>query len=274
MEESTSESNEFVIPELAGYAWMDIATCEAADFLMTLLEPVEMKDLDPDDRLCTICQEEFYFSENLKLSHIPVKTPCGHIFGANCLMTWLETMYAWSNSDPNPDANDLEIRMEMSNASCPNCGREWFPQQSKDSVEALEHRINFWDVAYASAGVTRTEKEMRCRDHVVQYINYFNAAHKLKPLHRKLMWELDGTAQIDLLDFISFQKTQKLTSELENRMIRLERIARKDLPQCCNLIDGGYGYEYAFDINRDDDERDEFKGKPMEKAILEADREN
>ncbi|MCJ1467423.1 hypothetical protein MMC07_006048 [Pseudocyphellaria aurata] len=271
MEESTSESNEFIIPDLAGYAWMDIATCEAADFLMTLLEPVEMKDLDPDDRLCTICQEEFYFSESLEISHTPVKTPCGHVFGHNCLMTWHETMYAWSNSDPKPDADDFDIRMEMSNASCPNCRRECFPRQLKDSVEALEHRIAFWDVAYASAGVTRTEKETRCRDHVVRYIKYFNVAHKLEPLHIKLMWELDGTAQIDLLDFTNFQKAQRLSSELENRRIRLERIAKKNLSKCCNLIGGGYGYEYAFDINRDDDERDEFKGKPIGKAFLKAD---
>lgn len=271
MDENTTESNEFVIPEFAGYAGIDLVRCAVAEFLMTEFQDIEIEDLDPDDRVCIICQEEFSFSEDPKLSHTPVKTSCGHIFGDNCLMMWLETFYAWSNSDPDPDRDGNDTPIRMSNAGCPHCRYVFVPAILKASVEELGHCILFWDQAYANAGVTRTENEKRCRDAIVLYINYYCAANEREPLHMKLAWRLDCSAQKALLEFTRHQKYQTLTPEQENRRIRLERIARKDLLECLEFEDGEY--KFVFDINSDDDERDEFEGNPMEKAILDADNE-
>ncbi|MCJ1469074.1 hypothetical protein MMC07_007706 [Pseudocyphellaria aurata] len=312
MEEKTSELNEFVISDCKGYAQICIKACSAANFLMNL-EVLEVDDLDPHDRVCTICTEELSFSTNPKLAHIPVKTPCGHIFGLNCIMMWLEPLY--SLPEPNPD-NGLEFTIEKTNASCPYCRREFFPPGgSKLAVEELEQHIRFWDAAYASAGVTRTAKEEQTRNDVVKYINFFGAMHGLTLLDRSWKWDFMYCAQEELLKFARAQKAHKLIAEHENRRIRLERIARKDLQQCCRLIDEedeydldendeydsdkndeddsdkndededeeilelyrdgscyliseDGGYEYHFNINCDKDERLEFAGKRMEKAIL------
>lgn len=279
MEESTSELNEFVISEFEGYASMHIDTVEAAEFLMGQLKPLNIEDLDPDDRLCTICHQEFCFDKNQKHPHAPVETPCGHVFGDNCLMMWLETMHSWSSYNPDPDAEDDKVPVETSNASCPNCRREFFPEQAKDTMEELVQRILFWDLVYAYVGVTRTAEEEHCRIYVMRYIQFFSSTHELKPIQMRVRWDFDKHVQTDLLKFSRAQKAHKLTSEHENRRIQLERIARKDLLKCCkirngaccDLVDGGYDYD--FDINCDDDEQEEFKGQPMEKAVFEANQE-
>ncbi|MCJ1467435.1 hypothetical protein MMC07_006060 [Pseudocyphellaria aurata] len=265
-EESTSEANEFFIPDFAGYADINMARCVSAQCLLTDFQHIEIADLDPNDRECEICHEEFSVSEDLMLSHPPVRTPCGHIFGDNCLMMWLETMYVWSSTDPDPDGDVTNTGTQMSNTSCPKCRHNLIYSLTKVRVEELAHLILFWDQAYAFAGVTRTEHEKNCRDPIVRYIKYFCATHERKTLHKNLSFKLDRKAQHQLWRFANFLKTQTLSSELENQRVRLERIARKDLSKCLKYRDDEY--EYVFDINRDDDEREEFNGNPMEKAIL------
>ena len=68
------------------YAMVHVDLWEAIEFLMTKLEPVHLEDLDPDERDCVICQDEFRVSEDPKLSHTPVKTVCGHVFGKPCII--------------------------------------------------------------------------------------------------------------------------------------------------------------------------------------------
>ncbi|MCJ1468202.1 hypothetical protein MMC07_006830 [Pseudocyphellaria aurata] len=278
MAEATPELNEFVISESEGYACMDIDTAEAAYFLLRELKSLNIEDLEPDDRLCSICQQEYCFDEGQKHPHGPVKTPCGHIFGDECLMIWLENMDAWSKYGLDAEADDYEVPVEMSNTSCPNCRREFFPEQVKDVMEELVQRILFWDLAYAYADVTRTAEEENCRRPVMEYIRFFNWTHELEPIQMRVRWKFDKIVQEDLLKFARAQKAYKFTPEHENKRIQLERIARKDLSKCwrsnrerLSLVNGGY--YYAFDINCDEDEREEFKDQPMEKAFLEAKQE-
>lgn len=85
MEESISRNpqpNEFVTPHNVVYAMTDMETWEMIEFLMTL-EPVNSESLDPDDRVCGICQLEFT---------VPVKTVCGHVFCEECIIAWLDPL--------------------------------------------------------------------------------------------------------------------------------------------------------------------------------------
>lgn len=72
MEASTTQTpkpNEFVIDEDEAYALTDIVTWEVAEFLMTKLEPIKLEGLDPDDRVCAMCREELFVSEDVRHSH-------------------------------------------------------------------------------------------------------------------------------------------------------------------------------------------------------------
>ena len=95
MEEKSAQTpkpNEFSIPAHEAYAMADIETWQAVEFLLTKLEPVHLEDLDNDNRECTICQQEYCNSEDAKVSHPPVKTVCGHVFGKPCIIKWLDPL--------------------------------------------------------------------------------------------------------------------------------------------------------------------------------------
>lgn len=96
MDESTpptSKPNEFVIPPDRRCVITDIAIFEATECLMTKSEPVNLDDIGPDDRVCAIYQEEFHVSK--KHFHALVKTVCGHIFGKQCIVIWLDPLCIW-----------------------------------------------------------------------------------------------------------------------------------------------------------------------------------
>lgn len=82
------------------------ATAKAIDNL----QPVDMGELEKDDRTCSICMELFGLAEPTegKIEH-PVRLPCGHVFGATCIRTWLRE-----------------------NCTCPSCRR---PVESEAAVK-------------------------------------------------------------------------------------------------------------------------------------------
>lgn len=87
----------------------DIEVSQRAEFLMTKLESVPLENLDPDDRQCGICQQEYCVSEDVKLSHPPVKTLCGHIFGKPCLIKWLDPLCYWGLTEgADPEISEPE----------------------------------------------------------------------------------------------------------------------------------------------------------------------
>ncbi|MCJ1470344.1 hypothetical protein MMC07_008989 [Pseudocyphellaria aurata] len=241
----TLKSNEFVVHEDHGYATTAIEISDAAEYLMTKLEPIEMEELKPEDRVCSICHSEFVISEHVTVSHPPVKMECGHIFGRNCIIRWLDPLSYWTVdeeiifSDPIPPWN------LWGNSGCPICRREFFRECAIEPMEVVVCRLAFWDMAYASAGVARSEKEKRSRKYLVEYIEY---CHSIKEFH------LDDTmeaAQDRLLIFVKHLQAQELTPEQENLREKLERIGRKDLTKC--PVENG---SYVFNIDRNDNERE------------------
>lgn len=253
---------EFIIPDNEGYARTSIVTCEAVEFLMSKLEPVNLKDLDPDDLVCIICQEKYHVSENVECSHVPVKTVCGHVFGRYCLIKWLDPLCCWG-AVVSDDEDDMDAPLfGHAKTSCPNCRRVFFPKDIEESLPSLTYLLQTWDEGYACAGVARSEKEEHTRKYLWQFVRYCLSVdeHDWDAADRRLMSDLQWRAHTNLRDFAISLKAQKLTPEQENGRERLERIGNSDLSKL------GYDYKKAvfiYDIDRsviketDDDETDD-----------------
>jgi hypothetical protein len=56
---------------------------------VSTLPRVSLETLDEDDRTCAICKDKFGITFRDKKSERPVRTPCGHVIGIECLTTWL-----------------------------------------------------------------------------------------------------------------------------------------------------------------------------------------
>lgn len=268
MEESTAHTpqpNEFEISDDEAYAMVDIRLWEVAEFLMTKLEPVNLEnlDLDSDDCICPICQANFRVSENVKLSHIPVKLACGHIFARKCIIRWFDPLCAYGLlEDRDIEENDMDDdldRIPMVKTSCPMCRVEFFPECKTEALEVLANRLQFWDIAYACAGVARSEKEERSRKCLWQYVEY---CRSMDEINLEGHWELklQKAAQKELWYFATLLKLQYrvLTPVQENLRKKLERISRKDLDKCA--FENGM---WDFNIDRDDNERIGFQGVPL-----------
>lgn len=235
MDESTSQPSNpisFDIPDEVGYAVTEIATCEAVEFLMTKLEQVNIDDLDPDDQTCPICQERFHVSEDITLSHAPVKTVCGHIFGNKCIIRWLDPLclYREESNDAlqaDPDASLFEI----SKSSCPKCRHVFFPEPYQESMRELRVRLWLWDAAYARAGVARSENEERSRKHLWQYVDYCElfAEGNIAESHVADAIAYREEMQVLFQTFAQFLWTPNLTPAQESRRQLLERIEVFDL---------------------------------------------
>lgn len=239
MEESTDQTpkpNEFVISKFKAYAMTDVEIWEVAEYLMTKLEPVQLEELDPEDRECTICQEEFLDSEDGKPSHDPVRVACGHVFGRKCIIRWLDPLCSWgllrAHFDAHPHAPLL------GKPGCPVCRRVFFPRVFVEPVDLLVCRLAFWDLAYASAGVARSEKEERSRKYLWQYVGYCCSidenepnrqleSHLLRPAYT--MPYLYKEAQSSFLSFVKSLKSQTLTPEQETLRKSLGQLGRRDL---------------------------------------------
>ena len=167
MEESNSQTrkpNEFVIVDSRAYAMTAIETWKAVEFLLTKLEPINLEDLDSDDRVCAICHEELGVPEDVKRPHGPVRTICGHIFGKKCVTEWLDPLRFWLSMNEDID-DDVYGR-----SSCPTCRQVFFTTCKVEPLEFLACRLSLWDSAYASAGVARSGKEELSRQHLWEYV--------------------------------------------------------------------------------------------------------
>ena len=94
-----------------------------------LMVPLETSTLSPEDRDCTICQEAFQGPGRVTRSQAgrecAIELPCGHIFGENCIMRWLE------ESD-----------------TCPQCRRLFILEASKSLARPIGHQRRFHEVAF------------------------------------------------------------------------------------------------------------------------------
>ncbi|MCJ1264515.1 hypothetical protein MMC22_004387 [Lobaria immixta] len=149
--------------EEVAYADTSVETWQIIWFFREQLRPVKIEDIEPESRTCDICTEGFTDS------HRALRLPCNHIFGEPCIKKWFTPF-----SKCVPVAEERP-RPEGAN-SCPNCRREFFPEQSvADSLPAIETRIKLWDKAYASVGIELSNMEHWARDDILRYLGSYAA---------------------------------------------------------------------------------------------------
>lgn len=262
MEENASQlplPNELVIPDGHVYTLTDVGTYQVIEYLLTKLEPVALEDLDPDDRCCAICYMEFCVSEDFKLSHPPVKTVCGHIFGKYCIIKWFDPLSHWGKKEHvELLASQMDAELERTNKGCPICRKVFFPTEPlrDDEMFALVARLWLWDLAYEFAGIARSEIEESSREHLWEFVNYCRPINEFK-LTDDSKKELLLWAQSFLVEYVAWLKTQALTAVQKKLRKRLAKVAECDMDI---LLDGGLQARFPHgqeDESEDDEEDDQ-----------------
>lgn len=235
----TPRPNELDIHQNYAYAATSMWKWKAVEFLMTKLEPVKLEDLDPDERLCAICQQEFHVSEDVRSSHPPIKTVCGHVFGKPCLTKWLNPLCYRGMEVDRFGAAAISTGYGDAKTGCPMCRRVFFPNSCVEPLECLAQRLTFWDEAYASAGVERSEREEVSRKHLWEYVQYCRVINDGPEVDCRLEYD---SAQVLFWLFAVILPSDRLTPKQQELKTKLVEIGQKDLTENPSVMGGCFVY--------------------------------
>lgn len=142
------------------------------------LKVVDLLEIDPEDRTCSICMHPYDDLENGGILHVAVRLPCSHVFGKVCLAEWITPFGAWKHT---LDAEWEEAKGWFEtqfvdfngSADCPFCRRELFPKlEFAESAVGLETRLMLFDRAYEKVGCLRSELEEQTRADMIRYVEF------------------------------------------------------------------------------------------------------
>lgn len=203
------------------YAYIATETWQITKFLLEELTPVDTADLEPEDRECAICAEDFSTDD-----HPAVRLPCNHVVGEECVR---ERLRPYSPFSP-----ILGYELKVGTNTCPICRREFFSKQRGfDVLPNIEARIKLWDKAYAHVGIALSDRERQTREDLLRYIDYytredvyfypFTSPESIEPwVDHQRQW---------LLSFSLDLKRKNLTLRQEHLRQGLEEYARQgDMP--------------------------------------------
>ena len=130
----------------------------AIAFIDSLIS-LELDDLEKGDNTCAICLQPYREGES---QEIPLQLPCGHIFGKECLLSWL--------SDIGDDGAHA--------ACCPMCRKECISEKRKHigTYEGLKQLLR--DTNYLLTGMRGLSLTQEGRDDwedVMAYVNEYLA---------------------------------------------------------------------------------------------------
>lgn len=192
------------------YAGTAFATWEVVYFFINELKPVNIDNLDLEDRQCDICTAKLADD-----SHPAVSLPCRHSFGRECIEHWLRPFASFEGAQPSLGAS-----------TCPVCRQVFFPEQTAfDSLHFLEARIGFWDLAYAHVGIALSETDRQARADLLQHIGSRYARGVVPFVAERsiyIQW-----VHLRLQIFCHDLKHQGLTPVQEHLRQGLEAIARR-----------------------------------------------
>ena len=189
----------------------------AIAFIESLIS-LELDELKKEDRTCAICLQPYRKGES---QEIPLQLPCGHIFGKECLLTWLTDI----------GKDDAHV------ASCPMCRKECISEKRKHigTHEGLRQLLR--DANYLLTGMRGLSLTQEGRDDwedVMEYVaKYLSEIDDLKRDRLRLfMTNLRqglrdfpvtvGPATVNAIgrDVVALrQTTSQLLDELEQRGI-------------------------------------------------------
>lgn len=113
-------TNFLVLNHDEAYAGTTRSDWEAITSQQGLLKTVELEDIELENRECDICRESFGSSEGGRSSETPVSLPCGHIFGKDCLSSWISVGSRHDSHGHDDDLDAGDIGPTNWNYSMPN----------------------------------------------------------------------------------------------------------------------------------------------------------
>lgn len=258
--------NTLDVDEQSTYANTSKETWQVIKFFLEELKPVDSENLEPEDRKCYICTEDFTTD-----FHSAVMLPCNHVFGEKCIKTWLRP-YA-----PCMPISYKDWRVPAAN-TCPICRRVFFPQQrTVDILPVMQTRIMLWDRAYALVGIALSETERRAREDLLRYLNTYFA--------RGLDDYFPYFASIEHRSFALDQfrmycvqlKYRNLTPVQESLRQNLEEVARGGFPGKSKRAPN-YVHEFSFQIKareamQDSESRQDAEAEEESVELAEGDTE-
>lgn len=222
----TPQPNELDIHLDQAYAATHMTRGKVVEFLTTKLEPVKLEDLGLDERLCAICQQEYHVCEDVKISHPPIKTVCGHIFGKPCLTKWLDPLCYRGLEDRTAVVDRDGGLFGRGKTDCPMCRRVFFPKYFLEPLECLVQRLSFWDNAYACVGITRSEREEVSRKHLWEHVEYCRLINEQPEIEGQAEYD---TAQLAFWLLAVNLPSHQLTPKQQELKIKLIEIGKKDM---------------------------------------------
>ena len=176
----SQDQNTFELGDDEAYAGIAVKVWQAVRFFNEL-KAVAFNELPLGDQECPICRQEYDDPEKENVGCIPVRLPCSHVLGKECLAIWITPLGGWKDMN-----GQWEQRMNWFKnpfirfsgaADCPLCRRVFFEKPRYwESAKGLEARLLLWDRAYKKAGYVCSEKEKQSRADLTQYIEFYRKA--------------------------------------------------------------------------------------------------
>lgn len=173
------------------YAGTSITDWIAVVHHLEFLDPIQLEDLETKAEECDICREPFDPANkgDNESSEQPVILPCGHIFGRECLTSWINRKSGHEFPEDEVsviEANPLIYHELIPNSAiptidrladftCPKCRQCFQIPTSGEPAPVIEARLRFWDAAYQKLGIVRSATEEVSRKDLWRFVNMFKA---------------------------------------------------------------------------------------------------
>lgn len=235
-------------------------------------EVVGLNELTPEERKCLVCKLPFDDPEDgEEVLHIPVRLPCSHVLGKECLAKRITPFGAWQdnwNSEWEERRGWINFPMVVfsGSADCPVCRQDFFRRPLfAESALSLEARLMLWDRAYARVGCLRSEQEEQSRADLIRYVEFNRLANgdfvenQQIDVHQRWgeLQRYHASAMHRLLSFVCQRRIENVLTPIQARVrLNLELISLRgidtvlDDPTYRAVREEAYG---AFGLGSDND---------------------
>lgn len=175
------DEHQFRLDDDEAYAGTEAAIWKSIRFF-NRLEVVDLHELE--DQTCSICRQPYDDPAAEKTTHLPVRLPCSHVFGKECLAKWITPFGIWEdneNGEWEREQGWFENPYVLSpgSADCPSCRRVLFAKpEIGESALGLEVCVMLFDRAYEKVGCRRSEREEESRADLIRYIGFHHSARR------------------------------------------------------------------------------------------------
>lgn len=260
-------ANMFVLSHDEAYAGTSRAEWEVIVNQGDGLKPVNLDDIEPENRECDICREPFGpSSDHTTRPEMPVSLPCGHIFGQDCLENWIDAGNGrdgsqdhdnrpddnssdeeWTEEETRPEEDDVDDLLPDSASlitndpfSCPKCRAEHtILTSAAQNAPKIAARLRLWDYAYERLGIVRSVEEEACREDLWRFVSKTQLGQEGED-----SGNVSRCAQVSAMRFA------------------IRRAHRNPTPAQRHFLSSFFHLVCCHDANNQNDARDEEHGRP------------